>query len=302
MSTNTTKPARGVNQQGLIKQQANDVAKKKEPQTLKDFVIAMQGQIAKALPSVITAERFTRIALTALSSNPKLAQCERNSFLGGLMQAAQLGLEPNTPLGQAYLIPFNNRKKGIMECQFQIGYKGLIDLCYRSGEMTAVYAHVVYENDEFSYAYGLDQKLVHVPARMNRGVPIFYYAVWKLKNGGYGFSVWSVEDVEIHARKYSQAYTSSSSPWKTEFDEMAKKTVLKATLKYAPIKTDFVIAATQNDEAVMIADDGLELTAEFEEVEDDESEYPEPLESGEITEENARDLLGDEYIPFGDEA
>lgn len=302
MSTNTSKPARGVNQQGLIKQQANDAAKRKEPQTLKDFVIAMQGQIAKALPSVITAERFTRIALTALSSNPKLAQCERNSFLGGLMQAAQLGLEPNTPLGQAYLIPFNNRKKGILECQFQIGYKGLIDLCYRSGEMTAVYAHVVYENDEFSYEYGLDQKLIHKPARENRGVPIFYYAVWKLKNGGYGFSVWSVEDVEIHARKYSQAYTSSSSPWKTEFDEMAKKTVLKATLKYAPIKTDFVIAATQNDEAVILADDGLELTAEFEEVDNDEGDSPEHLGSGEISEENARDLIGDEYIPFGDEA
>ncbi|NCC91426.1 MAG: recombinase RecT, partial [Spirochaetia bacterium] len=120
MSTNQ---ARTVNQQGLITKQTQAVAKKKEPQTLKDFVIAMQDQIAKALPSVITAERFTRIALTALSSNPKLAECDRNSFLGGLMQAAQLGLEPNTPLGQAYLIPFRNKKKGITECQFQIGYK-----------------------------------------------------------------------------------------------------------------------------------------------------------------------------------
>jgi recombination protein RecT len=295
MSTN----AKQVKQQGIIKQQKEQQAlakTKKQPQTLKDFVIAMESQIAKALPSVMTPERFTRIALTALSSNPKLAECERNSFLGGLMQAAQLGLEPNTPLGQAYLIPFRNNKKGIMECQFQIGYKGLIDLCYRSGEMTSVYAHVVYENDEFDYEFGLDQKLFHKPARTNRGNPIYYYAVWKLKNGGYGFSVWSVEDVEAHARKYSQAYNSSSSPWKTEFDEMAKKTVLKATLKYAPIKTDFIINATQRDEAILTTsdDDNFTIHAEYETV--DEAEAPNPLATGEITEEQARELFDDEEI------
>jgi recombination protein RecT len=297
MSTNQ---ARTVNQQGLIKQQTQAVAKKKEPQTLKDFVIAMQDQIAKALPSVITAERFTRIALTALSSNPKLAECDRNSFLGGLMQAAQLGLEPNTPLGQAYLIPFRNNKKGITECQFQIGYKGLIDLCYRSGEMTSVYAHVVYENDEFDYELGLDQKLVHKPARSNRGNPTYYYAVWKLKNGGYGFSVWSVEDVEAHARKYSQAYKSSyDSPWKSEFDEMAKKTVLKATLKYAPIKTDFIVEARDKDEAVISTGEDLALHAEYETVEEEE---PKALAAGELTEEQVAELdLMNENIPFGDQ-
>ncbi|MEA4865324.1 MAG: recombinase RecT [Sphaerochaeta sp.] len=301
MSTNQANATRTVNQQGIIKQQANAAAVRKQPQTLKDFVIAMQDQIAKALPSVITAERFTRIALTALSSNPKLAECDRNSFLGGLMQAAQLGLEPNTPLGQAYLIPFKNNKKGITECQFQIGYKGLIDLCYRSGEMTSVYAHVVYEHDEFEYEYGLDQKLVHKPARTNRGNPVFYYAVWKLKNGGYGFSVWSVEDVEAHARKYSQAYKSQyDSPWKSEFDEMAKKTVLKATLKYAPIKTDFIIDATQKDEAVLITDKDLAIHAEYETVDEGFQDQPQPIAEGELTDEQAAQLELDK-VPFGDQ-
>lgn len=255
---------KAVNQQGIIKQQTAAVAEKKKPQTLKDYVIAMQDQVAKALPKVMTPERFTRIVLTALSSTPKLAECDRNSFLGGIMQAAQLGLEPNTPLGQAYLIPFKNNKKGIVECQFQIGYKGLIDLAYRSGEMSSIYAHAVHENDEFEYEYGLDQKLVHKPASSNRGKAIKYYAVWKLKNGGYGFGVMSVEDVTLHAQKYSQAFSYSSSPWKTEFDEMAKKTVLKAVLKYAPIKTEFMLAATQNDEAVITTEDGLDLHTEYE--------------------------------------
>lgn len=97
----------------------------------------------KALPSVITPERFTRMVLTALSSTPKLQTCTPQSFLGAMMQAAQLGVEPNTPLGQAYLIPYGN------VCQFQLGYKGLMDLAYRSGEVSSIQAHEVHENDTF---------------------------------------------------------------------------------------------------------------------------------------------------------
>ena len=85
-----------------------NVAQKKGPQNIKQWIVTMKPQIEAALPSVITQERFTRMALTAVSSNPKLADCTPQSFMGALMQAAQLGLEPNTPLGQAYLIPFRN--------------------------------------------------------------------------------------------------------------------------------------------------------------------------------------------------
>ena len=108
----------------------------KKPKTIKDWIKTMEPEIKKALPNVITPERFTRMALTAVSVNPKLAECTPRSFMGALMNAAQLGLEPNTPLGQAYLIPFKN--KGVMEVQFQIGYKGLIDLAYRSGEFLSI--------------------------------------------------------------------------------------------------------------------------------------------------------------------
>lgn len=205
--------------------------------TMQQYVQQMQGEIAKALPSVMTPERFTRITLSALSANPQLAQTTQNSFLGAMMTAAQLGMEPNTPLGQAYLIPFRN--KGVLECQFQLGYKGLIDLAYRSGEVTTIQAQVVYENDEFEYALGLDPQLKHIPAMSNRGEPIYFYAVFKTKDGGFGFEVMSVEDVKLHAQKYSKSFNSAYSPWKTNFEEMAKKTVLKKVLKYAPMKTDF---------------------------------------------------------------
>ena len=246
-----------VEQQGIIAQATNAPQKKRKPQTLKDWTQAMLPQIAKALPAVITPERFTRIALTALSSNPKLAECDRNSFLGALMQAAQLGLEPNTPLGQAYLIPFKNNKKGIIECQFQVGYKGLIDLAYRSGDVSTIQAYCVYEGDEFLYELGLEPKLVHKPAKSGRGALEFVYAVFKLKNGGYGFEVMSVEDVNNHAKKYSQAYSSSYSPWKTNYEEMAKKTVLKKALKYAPIKTEFVMATVIDEKVSRTANDDL---------------------------------------------
>ncbi len=254
------------------------VTENKQPKNMKDWIVAMKPQIEAALPSVITTERFTRMALTAVSSNPKLANCTPKSFMGALMNAAQLGLEPNTPLGQAYLIPYKN--KGVDEVQFQIGYKGLVELAHRSGEFKNIEARVVYENDEFEYEYGLEPKLTHRPAKSNRGKPIYYYAVFTLVNGGFGFEVMSKEDIDIHKNKYSQAAGSKYSPWNTAYDSMAKKTVLKQVLKYAPIKTEFarkinedetIKSEISNDmgdimpeetEAYVVDEDGIVLDAE----------------------------------------
>lgn len=207
---------------------------------MQDLILSMKGQIEAALPSVITGERFARMVLTAMSNTPQLASCTPKSFLGAMMQAAQLGLEPNTPLGEAYLIPFRNH--GTLECQFQVGYKGMISLAHRSG--LYVQAHEVHENDDFEVEYGLDPKLLHKPVFKNRGTVVAYYGVWKDKEGNFGFEVMSREDVEAHARKYSQSYGKGFSPWKTNFDEMAKKTVIKKALKYAPLTTEFVRGVT----------------------------------------------------------
>ena len=213
---------------------------------LKALVVSMEGQIKKALPTVLSPERFTRMVMTALSTNPQLQQCTPESFLGAMMQAAQLGVEPNTPLGQAYLIPYKNKKKigdkwyQVLECQFQLGYKGLLDLAYRSGEVSIVDAQAVHENDYFEYEYGLDPKLKFKPALKDRGPVIAYYAMFKTKSGGYNFLVMSKEDIVAHKDQYSKAAGSGYSPWSTNFDSMAKKTVLKQALKYAPLKSDFV--------------------------------------------------------------
>ena len=238
----------------------NNLQKKDKPVTMQDYIKKMAPEIEKALPSVITPERFTRITLSALSANPTLQQCSPKSFLGAMMTAAQLGVEPNTPLGQAYLIPFKN--KGKIECQFQLGYKGLIDLAYRSGEIQIIQAHTVYENDEFEYELGLDPVLKHVPYKgADKGSPVYFYAVFKLKNGGYGFEVMSAEEVRAHAKKYSQSFGSDYSPWKTNFEEMAKKTVLKKALKYAPMKSDFVRQADSDGTVKdQISDDMFTVT------------------------------------------
>lgn len=215
------------------------VARNKQPQTIKNYIKAYESEIARALPSMITAERFTRIAMTAITQNPMLAECTPQSFIGSMLYSAQLGLEPNTPLGQAYLIPYRNNARGIVECTFQVGYKGLIDLVRRSGEIQSIEAHIVYENDEFEYELGLEPKLKHKPAMSNRGEMIWVYAMYRLTNGGYAFEVMSKEDIQAHRVKYSKA---KNSPWNTEFEEMAKKTVLKKVLKYAPLKTEYVQA------------------------------------------------------------
>ena len=208
-------------------------------QAMSGLLKRMHTQIEKALPSVITPERFTRIALTAYSENAALQKCDADSFLGAMMQAAQLGVEPNTPLGQAYLIPYGNK------VQFQLGYRGMIDLAYRSGEIQMIQAHEVHENDEFEYELGLDPKLRHIPALKNRGEVILYYAVFKLINGGVGFEVMSKEDVETFAKKKSKTYRNG--PWQTDFDAMAKKTLVKRLLKFAPVKSDFARAVAADE-------------------------------------------------------
>lgn len=233
-----------------LAQQANAPTGKGEVKLTKDMTIpdmvkAMMPEIKKALPTVLTPERFTRIALSALNNAPALQQCTPISFLAALMNAAQLGLEPNTPLGQAYLIPYKN--KGKLECQFQIGYKGMIDLAYRNGQMQTIQAQAVYENDEFFYEYGLEPKLVHRPAFSERGELIYFYGIFRTVNGGYGMAVMSKTDMDIYAKTYSKAFDSSYSPWQSNYEEMAKKTVIKMALKYAPIKTDFQRALSADE-------------------------------------------------------
>lgn len=246
-------------------QDANNKLATKEQQSLKSWVVKMADQVKCALPANITPDRMVRIALTAISKDSKLANSTPDSFLGALLTSAQLGLECNTPLGQAYLIPFYNGKLQRLETQFQLGYQGLLDLCYRTNQYKTIQARVVYDGDFFEYSYGLDEKLVHKPSGDQKN-PIYVYAYYQLTNGAKAFEVMSWDSIMEHAKKYSQSSNSSFSPWKTDPESMAKKTVLKKVLKYAPkaVEAATVIAeAISSDSAVIntsIIKDGNDTT------------------------------------------
>ena len=242
---------------------ANKAAGTPATNTFNSLLERMKPQIQAALPKHVTVDRIARIALTAYNSNPKLRECDQTSLLAAIMISSQLGVEVNTPLGQAYIIPYKNKER--MEAQFQLGYKGLLDLAYRSGEYQVIYAMEVYENDEFDFSYGLDMTLTHKPASISKGEPILYYAVYKTKNGGCDFRVWSRDKVIKHAQSYSQAYKAGySSPWKSDFDAMAKKTVLKDLLKYAPMSIELQ-RSISNDETFKkeIAPDMSDIQGEY---------------------------------------
>ena len=213
--------------------------------TIVDMVKALEPEIRRALPAVLTPERFTRMALSSINNTPELAECTPMSFIAALLNAAQLGLEPNTPLGQAYLIPYTN--KGKLECQFQLGYKGLIDLAYRTGQVQIIQAQVVREFDSFEYQYGLDSKLVHKPGEGARGEITYVYGLFKLSNGGYGFEVSNKTEMDTFAARYSKSFGSKYSPWTEDYESMAKKTVIKRVLKYAPISSDFQKALSMDE-------------------------------------------------------
>lgn len=218
--------------------------KKEQGISMKDWIKRSEKQIALALPSAITPERFARMAMTAVTMNPDLGLCTPQSFIGAMLTAAQLGLEPNTPLGQAYLIPYNNNRTGQKEAQFQLGYRGMIALANRTGEFKNIGAEVVYRNDKFDYSLGFDIDIKHRPALEDRGEVMGVYGTYELKSGGRGVCFMSKSDIDEHRRKYSKA---KFSPWDTAWEGMAKKTVLRQALKYAPLSSEFVRGLTNEE-------------------------------------------------------
>ena len=227
-------------------------------QNIQDLFKRMAPEIEKVLPKHIKSDHLLRVALTEIRKNPKLLECSSQSLLGALMLAAQLGLEPGI-LGHAYLIPYYNSKTRSTEVQFQIGYKGYIDLVRRSGELQTLDVHEVCRNDEFEYEYGLTPKLMHRPALENRGDPYCYYAIAKLKDGGFSYLVMSIQDVEKF-RKRSKS--PDSGPWVTDYDAMAKKTVIKQLAKYLPLSTEIQTQIMQDEVTKKEYEDVLEAADE----------------------------------------
>lgn len=244
---------------------------------VKKFFESQKSVLLDVLPKHVDANRMLKIALGALRTTPKLMQCTTESLFGAIVQCSQLGLEPNTPLGHAYLIPFDKKKKQgnqwvveKTEVQIVFGYKGLIDLARRSGQIVSISAHEVCEKDHFVYQYGLDEKLEHRPAMGDRGEIVAFYAVAKLVGGGHAFEVMSrsqVDAIRDASQGWQQAKRSNStdkSPWGAHYAEMGRKTVLRRLTKYLPISIELATAVALDNRAGNEAQDlGDVLTGEY---------------------------------------
>lgn len=179
-----------------------------------------------------------RVALTELRKTPKLQDCDPYSFVGSILVCAQLGLEPGSSLGHVYLIPYGKT------VQVQLGYRGMIDLARRSGQIISLSAQAVYSNDEFKYELGLNESLSHKPNIADRGELIAVYAIAQLVGGGHQIDVMSKSDVEKVRRKSAQA---NSPAWRDYYDEMARKTVVKRLFKYLPVSIEIRDALSVDD-------------------------------------------------------
>lgn len=297
--------------QALQKKNDSRTPAQRKQDTVRGLLKSMEGEIKNALPAYLPVEKFIRTALTAINSNPKLANCTQESLLAAIMNSAQLGLEFNTPLGEAYLIPYENKKKGITTVNFQIGYRGLLKLAYNTGQFKRITAREVRENEKFDFDYGTGE-ITHKPCLTgDSGDVIGYYAIYQTKDGGQDVFYMSKDDARNYGIKFSKSFNYSDSPWQTNFDAMAKKSALIQVLKYAPkaIESQTLVQATNFDNAnfeksskaesgerVYQVDYDLEPT-EVVEVEEKEAPANVDKETGEIKVDKQSGLFDDDFKP-----
>lgn len=223
------------------------VAPEKAADTVGNLIDRLKPQITKALPSQVSADRFLRVCMTTLRTSGKLVKCDPQSLMAALLTAAQLGLEPSI-LGQCYLIPYGNK------VEFQIGYKGMIDLARRSGELQTIYASIFYKEEieagRFDYSEGTDLFIRHKPMiDLVDPMPVGAYAVARFKDGGFQFVVMGKHVIEkIKASSKTNKYPDS--PWNKWPEEMWKKTAIRRLFKMLPISVELASKVMDNDQVI----------------------------------------------------
>jgi len=201
---------------------------------LGQLINQMEEQAKFALPQKLgmSWERLARVFRTVVGKSEKLMSCTGRSLQACLIQSAELGLDPSSFLGHFYLVPF--KVKGTMEATGIVGYRGMIDIARRSGEVKSIYSRLVYEKDDFQYSLGMVENINHIPSKLpipERGEITHTYFVAHFMNGGHHLEVMDRSEIDaIRARSKSKDY----GPWVTDFGEMARKTVVRRAFKYLP--------------------------------------------------------------------
>jgi len=232
-----------------------EIMKQPPKQRIATLLQENKKEIMAALPKHINIERMLVIAQTAATSVPQLLECYTPSLFGAMIKCTQLGLEPNNALGQAYLVPFRNNKQNRTDVQLIIGYRGLIDLARRSGNVISINSQAVREGDEFEYEFGLEERLAHRPGKV-RGEITYFYAYAKLTGGGHYFDVRTREDMDALMRTtYKQG---NSGPWKDHYERMGMKSMVRRIAAYLPTSINLSEAAQLDSRAEAGMDQGLE--------------------------------------------
>jgi len=235
MSTETLK-------QAIATQQIAESTQKKEL-TIFDYLKDQKDAIAKALPKHMNADRMVRLVTTEIRKVPDLLKCNPISLFSAVVQCSQLGLEPNG-LGHAYLLPYYNNKIKGYDVQLIIGYRGMLDLARRSGQILSINAYEVYDTDVFEVMLGLNPDIIHKRdiKTSENGKLIAVYAVAKLKDGGTQFEVMTKYQIDLICNealsKIRNEIAKQYSPWAKHYNEMAKKTVIRRLFKYLPISVE----------------------------------------------------------------
>lgn len=221
------------------------MAKAAQP-TIADIMKSQWGKIEAVMPKHMSSERLFQTAVSAINHDPKLAQCDIKTILSCLMRCSALGMEPSSVdgLGRAYILPFRN--KGRMEATFILGYKGMIDIARRSGEIMDISARTVHAGDTFDYEYGLNESLRHIPGEGDRTADTMthVYMVCHFKDGGHYIDVMTKAEVnEIRARSKSP----DSGPWVSDYLAMARKTVIRRAFPYLPVSVEAQSAAVSDE-------------------------------------------------------
>ena len=212
-----------------------------QPPSLAQMMERQQKEIEKALPVHLKshAPAFVRGAITLAKQSDMLGKCDPVTILGGMMTAAHLGLDLGGPLGKCYLVPFYSKKRRQLEAQFVLGYRGVIDLAWRSDRLRSIAASEVVEGDQFDFCHGTDDYLRHKPdLSVSRLKPYAWYAVAKFTTGGHTFSVLNRDGVEAHRKRSPSQEKGAFSPWDTDYSKMACKSAVLELKPYLPLTVE----------------------------------------------------------------
>lgn len=267
--------------------------------TFQQFLKSRLPTLKQVAAKHLDPERVFRLVVVSVSKTPALQKCTMESIFRCVVQSVELGLEPGSALGEGYLVPFGN------QCTFIPGYRGLISLAFRSGHVKSVASFCVYQGDKFEFELGLEPKIVHVPdvskeAREPKDIT-FAYTVVELKDGGRVYDVMARGEID---RIRARSKASGSGPWVTDYAEMARKTVTRRCLKYAPMSVEMSKAlaleesiATGNHDAIEAEFESLdfseeETTTKTDSIKDKIPDVPAADANGEVIEENEEERLG----------